>query len=236
MGNAYFQFKQFTVRHDLCAMKVGTDGVVLGAWAPFSSPQTILDVGTGSGLLALMVAQRFPSADVTAIDINASAVAQATANASASPFSNRLAVMGKSLQQLASEAAPSLYDAIICNPPFFEHSLLAPDPSRRTARHATDLTLEELASGAARLLHDGGQLAVVTPTEAFERLRNLCFAAGLILEALCRVQTTPTKAPKRSLSCWRKGPVEHCTESTLLLTLDGRRSPDYSALTADFYL
>ena len=236
MGNASFQFKQFIVRHDLCAMKVGTDGVLLGAWAPFAVPKTILDVGTGSGLLALMVAQRYPTSAVTAIDIDGSAVAQATINVEASPFSNRISIEAASLQQFTLSASPSSFDAIICNPPFFENSLLAPELSRRTARHATELTLDDLVSCAARLLRPEGQFAVVMPSDALDHLRRLCFTVGLNLETLCHVKTTPTKAPKRTLSCWRKGHVEKSTESTLLLTLDGRRSPDYSALTADFYL
>ena len=259
MSNAYFQFRQFTVRHDLCAMKVGTDGVLLGAWAPFRQPSTILDVGTGSGLIALMLAQRFPKASLTAIDIDASAVAQATANVAASPFASRIAVVHTSLQHFASqpaspshrceaaltsspsqsdshrcEAAP--FSAIVCNPPFFENSLLAPDPSRRTARHATELTLDSLASTSASLLAEGGQLAIVVPTDAFERLRHLCFASGLALEAACHVQTTPRKAPKRTLALFCKGQTEAPSISTLLLTVDGQRSPEYAALTADFYL
>ena len=234
MANPYFQFKQFTVHHDLCAMKVGTDGVILGAWAPFADPRTILDVGTGSGLLALMLAQRYPAASLTAIDIDPSAIAQATANVAASPFSERISVLHTSLQQFpATDAA---FDAVVCNPPFFENSLLAPEPSRRTARHATELTHEELAYGAARLLKADGQLAVVIPSASADRLRQLCFMAGLSLEAICHVQTTPRKAPKRILACFRKGPVAQAVESTLMLTIDGHRSPAYAALTADFYL
>lgn len=250
MSNAYFQFKQFTVRHDQCAMKVGTDGVLLGAWAPFRQPATILDIGTGSGLIALMLAQRYPQATLTAIDIDASAIAQATANVASSPFKSRISVLHTSLQQYASlslaasqpaagtltpqQAAP--FSAIACNPPFFENSLLAPDPSRCTARHATELTLDELVASAAHLLQPDGQFAVVIPTDSFERLRRLCFVAGLSLEAACHVQTTPRKTPKRTLACFRKGASEAPDIATLLLTVDGLRSPAYAALTADFYL
>ena len=118
MSHSYFQFKQFTIHHDRCAMKVGTDGVLLGAWAPLIQPRHILDIGTGSGLIALMLAQRYPQAQVTGIDIDTASIEQAAANVAASPFAERVSVKCQALQAL--QDATASFDAIACNPPFFE--------------------------------------------------------------------------------------------------------------------
>lgn len=261
----FFDFKQFRVYHDRCAMKVGTDGVLLGAWAPFCNPSidestestyrnsqvaaniNVLDIGTGSGLIALMLAQRYPTARIIAIDIDAEAAAQAGDNVLASPFADRITVVHASLQDFSAaqrRTASSSADvsglgdfqAIVCNPPFFENSLLAPDAQRATARHAATLSFDELIATSACLLAEGGQFAVILPTSAFAAFHHQCFAAGLNLETECQVHTTSAKPPKRILACFRKGPVREVCHQHLTLTVDGRRSPDYSALTADFYI
>ena len=156
MGSPYFRFKQFTVWHDRCAMKVGTDGVLLGAWAgpgrpggmSGGSPQTIMDIGTGSGLVALMLAQRFPEAQVTGIDSDAEAAAQARENFTGSPWPQRLRAAHISLQEFcrgtAATAAARRFDLIVSNPPFYDTTLTSPDPLRTAARHTGGLTHEEL--------------------------------------------------------------------------------------------
>ena len=133
MANGYFQFKQFTVRQQHCAMKVGTDGTLLGAWAKASAgPCRVLDVGTGTGLIALMMAQRYPEALAVAIDIDEKAVFQAQENVTASPFADRIQVLEADVQTFADSEK---FDSIVCNPPFFEDSLVCPDPQRTEARH-----------------------------------------------------------------------------------------------------
>ena len=151
MGSPYFRFKQFTVWHDRCAMKVGTDGVLLGAWAgpgrpggmSGGSPQTILDIGTGSGLVALMLAQRFPEAQVTGIDSDAEAAAQARENFAVSPWPQRLRAAHISLQEFcrgtAATAAARRFDLVVSNPPFYDTTLTSPDPLRTAARHTGSL-------------------------------------------------------------------------------------------------
>lgn len=233
MGGATFEFKQFTIRQDRCPMKVGTDGVLLGAWAPLHDPATILDIGTGTGLIALMLAQRFPLAQLTGIDINADAVAQARQNVQASPFADRISVTHTALQDF-SPAAPS-FQAIVCNPPFFEDSLHSPDAGRTQARHTASLPFSTLVAAVARLLPDGGQFAVVLPSASFTDFHRLCFAADLNLERLCHVSTTAVKPPKRVLACFTKKRAELTTEQLVLM--DGSaRSEAYAALTADFYI
>ncbi len=238
MSNNYFQFKQFLIHHDRCAMKVGTDGVLLGAWAPLMQPRHILDIGTGSGLIALMLAQRYPQAQVLGIDIDADSVLQARENAAASPFTKQVGIEHCALQELA--AAPATFDAIVCNPPFFEETLLPPDASRAAARHTTSLPFDELITASAQLLCDGGRFCVVLPTTAFDAFRLIAFRERLLLDARCDVQTSTRKASKRTLACFVKGEdaVASSTPQTehLVLTENGCRSVEYTTLTRDFYL
>ena len=237
MSNSYFQFKQFTIHHERCAMKVGTDGVLLGAWAPFGDlplGARLLDIGTGSGLIALMLAQRYPQAQVLGIDIDAGAVEQARENVAASPFAKRVTIACQALQELQVEEAA--FDAIACNPPFFEESLLPPDAGRTTARHTTTLPFAALALHAARFLRPDGRFAVVLPTTAFDAFHLQCFSQGLSLEVRCDVKTTAHKEPKRTLACFRKSADVSRRNEELVLTENGVRSAAYAALTRDFYL
>ncbi len=249
MSNSYFQFKQFIIHHDRCAMKVGTDGVLLGAWAPLgtlSSQARLLDIGTGSGLITLMLAQRYPTAHITGIDIDSEAISQARDNISTSLFADRCDVLCSSLQDftrqcLQREGDAGIFDGIVCNPPFFEERLLPPDVARRDARHTVNLSFEELVCASARLLRPGARFGVIIPTNVFERFRQLCFVQGLFLVAQCTVVTAPGKMSKRILACFQKG--TGCADDildvdvrTLTLTEDGHRSADYAALTREFYL
>ncbi len=158
MSNPFFQFKQFTIRHDKCAMKVGTDGVLLGAWAGTESCSRILDVGTGTGLIALMLAQR-SKAVVDAIDIEADACLQAQENAESSLFAGRINVFHSDLVDFA-QASTHLYDLIVSNPPYFVDSLKCPNLQRNTARHTDTLTLEDLLQYSRKLLAPQGRIAL----------------------------------------------------------------------------
>ena len=160
-----FQFKQFTIRQELCAMKVGTDGVLLGAWAQGGA--RILDAGTGTGVIALMMAQRYPEAQVTAIDIDEGAVRQAQQNVEQAPFARQVTVVHEALQEHQGE-----YDAVVSNPPFFIDSLAAPDEQRNMARHTATLTYGQLMQAAYRLLSDEGELSVVVPFDYRQRMED----------------------------------------------------------------
>ena len=249
MSTPYFRFKQFTVWHDRCAMKVGTDGVLLGAWAGasessegasqpaiISAIERILDIGTGSGLVALMLAQRFHNAFIDGIDIDSSAVLQAQDNFSASPFSTRLRAYSSPLQDWQPQEK---YDLIVSNPPYFSNSLLCPDNTRTMARHNNTLSFAELLEHSDRLLAPCGTLAFVLPANAEKAILAEARLQHLHCVRLCRVHTTATKPAKRILISFahqeRKG--MHLTSDTLCLSEASHpRSAAYSALTQDFYL
>ena len=246
MSTPYFRFKQFTVWHDRCAMKVGTDGVLLGAWASTTdspaantdktSPvERILDIGTGSGLVALMLAQRFPNAIIDGIDIDPSAVLQAKDNFSASPFSTRLHAYSSPLQEWQPQEK---YDMIVSNPPYFSNSLLCPDGMRTKARHAESLSFAELLAHSNRLLTQAGTLSLVLPADAEKAIMKEARQQHLYCVRLCRVHTTANKPAKRILVTFsHQTPATTLTPETLCLsTPDHPRSPAYSALTQDFYL
>ena len=234
MGSPTFQFKQFTIAHDRCAMKVGTDGVLIGAWAELPATGKVLDIGTGSGLIALMAAQRSPGIQVTGIDIVGEAVEQARENVAASPFLSRVEVRLQSLQELATTS--ERFDAIVCNPPFFEESLLPPEASRSLARHVQSLSFESLVAGTATLLREDGSFSTILPMSAFDRFRQLCVIKGLFLKRYRTVQGTARKAPKRVLATFCRQLCSWEEENPLILNDKGGRSCDYAALTGDFYL
>ena len=218
-----FQFKQFTIEQELCAMKVGTDGVLLGAWAK-GGPR-ILDIGTGTGIIALMMAQRYPEAQVTAIDIDEGAVRQAEQNVSQSPFLGRISVLQQAVQEHLGE-----YESIVSNPPFFIDSLQAPDEQRNMARHTATLSYAELMKAAYRLLADNGEFSVVIPFDYRRRMEDEAIFVGFFPSRVCGVKTTERKPAKRYLLAFRKHPCP-CQKEQLTIG-----SEDYQALTSAFYL
>ena len=235
MANGYFQFRQFTVHQQHCAMKVGTDGTLLGAWALASeSPCRILDIGTGTGLIALMMAQRYPQAKVTAIDIDDGAVRQAKENVSASPFVDRINVIKADVLTFEEEEK---YDSIVCNPPFFEDSLTCPNPQRTEARHTVSLGYRQLMEAAFRLLKDDGHFSLIIPSDCRERLESEAHLRGFFLSRVCSIQTTPKKAPKRYMIELSKQPVNEVdTTNGILESSPQVRSDWYRELTKEFYI
>lgn len=234
MQKVMFQFKQFTIEQELCAMKVGTDGVLLGAWA--QGGRRVLDVGTGTGIIALMMAQRYPEAQVVAIDIDEGAVRQAQQNVAQSPFSGRVEVLRKSVQEFDGVNGFNGrdgfygYDAIISNPPFFIDSLQAPDEQRNMARHTATLSYGELMKAAHRLLADEGEFSVVVPFDYRQRMEDEAIFVGFFPSRVCGVRTTERKPVKRYLLAFRKHP---CACEKEVLTIGDER---YQQLTGAFYL
>jgi len=247
MSNDYFRFKQFTVRQSRVAMKVGTDGTLLGAWA--RGGEHILDIGTGTGLIALMMAQRFPLAHVIGIDIDADAATQARENVTASPFASRITIVEADirtilpsthhLSSITHHPSPTThhpFDAIVCNPPFFVDALESPDTQRTLARHASSLLYADLMAAVTRLLADDGEFSLVIPFDCRARLEQEATLAGLFKSRECAVKTTPRKAPRRYLLAFRKHQCELQRSEEVLELSPGERSTWYQALTNDFYL
>lgn len=232
MSASTFNFRQFAVSQDRCAMKVGTDGVLLGAWAEGGS--RILDIGTGTGLIALMMAQRFPEASVTGIDIDAVACRQAQENVVASPFAGRVGVTCVSLQNYSCQDS---FDCIVANPPFYENSLRNPDERKAVARHADRLSFGDLFNGVARLLSADGVFSAIIPADFLEQFCSNAYFSGFYITRRYEVKTTCRKPVKRCLVAFRRGRPELLdSRDVCLQDADGSRSAWYSELTRDFYL
>lgn len=241
MSNTFFRFKQFTIHQERCAMKVGTDGVLLGCWA--KGGRHILDIGTGTGLIAIMMAQRFPSSRVIGVEINEEACCQAQENGLLSPFQKRLAMVCAPIQSLIDGSLSTLevpaggFDSVVSNPPYFNHSLKNPDSARNTARHTDTLSYGELFDAVARLLSQHGEFSAVIPFDCRMGFVEEASAHGLFLLRECAVKTTPRKTPKRFLLAFGKEQAEIIeTEEGILETSPNTRSDWYQQLTADFYL
>ena len=227
-----FQFKHFTIDDSGTAMKVGTDGVLLGAWARVEHCRRILDIGTGTGLVALMAAQR-SGAEVLGIDLDADAVGQAGENVAASPWKDRVRVMEADVKEFSDT---QLFDAILCNPPYFENSLKCPDAARTMARHTDTLTFDELAKSVARLLAPEGELSVVIP---YDRATDMTVSAacyGLFATRQTIVCPYEGAKPKRILMAFSRQGGMHTPETLCLQDVQRKPTPEYVALVKDFYL
>ena len=228
-----FRFKQFTIQHQRSSMKVGTDAVLLGAWCELDGARRVLDVGTGCGVIALMVAQRTTEADIWAIDIDSASVDEARENFLHSPWSDRLQVRQEDFNNLADADG---FDLIVTNPPYYNEDVLPPDAVRSAARHTHSLSFDQLMRGAARLLKSDGSIALITPVEARDAVTSAATFAGLNLSRLTTVHSSEGKPPKRLLWQWRK---QRCVIQRDTLTLHqkgGIPTPQYRELCQDFYL
>lgn len=228
-----FRFKQFAVLNDRTAMKVGTDGVLLGAWCPVEGAKRVLDVGTGCGVIALMVAQRNASAVITGIDIDHDAIEEATLNFERSPWSGRLTAIESDFNRLAADTP---FDLIVSNPPFFTNGVLPTGDARTTARHTGSLTYSQLIDGASRLLSDDGILALITPTDAEGDIVEAAAFASLPVKRITRVIPVEGAAPKRTLWLLSRRALPYHEDTLTIARSDGSFTSEYIALTGDFYL
>lgn len=229
-----FRFKQFSVTDDDASLKVGTDAVLLGAWVSIGDARRLLDVGTGSGVIALMLAQRsHPQAQVYAIDIQPNDVRQALHNASRSPWPGKITVAEVPIQQFNANIP---YDLIVSNPPYFSGSLLPPDPLRTTARHDATLTYDDLLRSAKRLLTSNGRLGVIIPYLAADGFVKLAESHGLYPHRLTRFITREGKKPERTLLEFGFTRIHHAIDYLTLYGTENLWSEAYRKLTGNFYL
>ena len=254
MSNAYFSFKQFTVHQSRSAMKVGTDGVLLGAWCGRERElerqsrsgdcpsERWLDVGTGTGVIALMLAQRFPQAEVDALEPDRAACEDARYNFAESPWGARLHLLPMRLQEYVTRATVR-YDHIVSNPPYFVEALPSPDAARTQARHAGTLPYDALLDGAAVLLKETGTFSLILPPEESRRFRLQATARGWWLQRMTEVSSTVRSGVRRVLMQWGR-PTQTVPNVLPSLEVDqllihgegGEYTLAYRTLTRDFYL
>ncbi|MBR5478263.1 MAG: methyltransferase [Bacteroidaceae bacterium] len=233
MSNSYFQFKQFTIEQSDCAMKVGTDGCLLGGWFNCSESKRILDIGCGTGLIAIMAAQRC-DALITGIEIDSKAALQARINADSSPWGERIEIINGDLLEYATDHS---FDTIVSNPPYFVNSLKCDDTSRTLARHSDSLDCRQFFRKCAVLLTENGSVSIVIPCDIMCEWKSAAAEQGLYPTRTTLIKTTPKKAPKRVLIEFCSNTQGECNESTLILeTSPGEYSDDAKRILGNFYL
>ena len=235
MATPYFKFKQFIVQHDRSSLKVGTDAVLLGAWADVSDAKKILDIGTGSGVIALMLAQR-SHAQIDAIDIDEESFKQATENFSSSPWSDKLSAFNISLKNFEA-AATTKYDLIVSNPPYFTDSYKPTDPQRFSARHNDQLPITELADEVSKLLSAEGKFCVILPVKEAGQLVLALRSSQIFPQKELWVYSFTGKEVFRKLILFGRTEI-FCTRNELTIeTAPGQGySREYIELTREYYL
>ena len=232
-----FQFKQFSVEQDRTAMKIGTDGVLLGAWTPIkNNPFSILDIGTGTGIIALMLAQRSSAEQIDALEIDEQAYEQATDNFENSPWNERLFCFHAGLDEFVEEPEDE-YDLIVSNPPFYGEDYKSNNEQRDLARFQDAMPFEDLIEAADLLLSENGIFSVIIPFKEEEKFLALARDYELFPIKITRVKGTPTSKIKRSLLAFNRNEITNFPIDEL--TIETARhiyTPDYIALTKDFYL
>ncbi len=233
--NKYFQFKKFKIIQEKSAMKVGTDGVLLGAWVNLVNVKSALDVGAGTGLLALMLAQR-SNAEITGIEIEKNAAEEAIENVKTTEWANRISIRNISFQEFA-ETTKEKFDLIISNPPFFSNSIKSKNQNRTIARHNDLLPFSSLIEGASKLLKINGKLAVVFPADQSLEFIETAHSFGLYLFRKLEIQPRPNIKPNRVLMEFGYKQCNLKIESLFVRNeMDNDYSKAYKKLTRDFYL
>lgn len=236
MPNPFFQFKQFVVYHDKCAMKVGTDGVLAGAWTQVENARRILDIGTGSGLIALMLAQRNPTASIVAVDIDEGAVEQACENVDRSPWKHRIEVRKGDIRKVSDTWGT--FDVIVSNPPYFVENVKCPHRQRNTARHTDELDFESLLSAVSGLLSDDGSFSVILPAAAAADFTALAVEKQLHLARQTWVHPREELAAKRVLMAFAKHSFPETSVTHLVIESSVRHvyTPEFESMVRPFYL
>ncbi len=235
MGNSWFQFQQFRVAQDRCAMKISTDAVLLGSLVQSDRPKRILDIGTGTGIIALMLAQRFPLARLTAVELDPDAAIQAKENFEESPFSERLAVLQGRFQDFQAEER---FDLLVSNPPFFSDHLPTSNPKRQQALHTDSLSFEELLQKASQLLAPFGSFWVILPPRQMQDFIQCATAHGLFPSIRVGIRDSAAKPIHREVICFTFSDTmaNAPSEELHLKNGDGSYSERYQKLISGFLL
>jgi tRNA1Val (adenine37-N6)-methyltransferase len=231
MPKEYFKFKQFTVYQQKSAMKVCTDSCVLGAFANHNSPGSILDIGAGTGLLSLMLAQRFPKAEIDAVEIDVPAAQEASENIKSSPFSNRIKVYNSDIRTFKK----SNYDLIVCNPPFFSNSLKSTNNEFNLATHISDLTPEVLVEVISEFISDTGSAFLMYPVFESEILMKKAGQAGLYIKEILNLYKNPKRKDFRRIIVLSKAQGEFFSREILIKDESDRYTPNFTQLLKDYY-
>lgn len=243
-----FRFKQFDVINRKSAMKVGTDGVLLGAWSfkdmPLDADACVMDVGAGTGLISLMLAQRFSRFKIDGVELSADAAEEAEENYRRSRWASRLKMLAGDFTKLTATMAPESYDLMISNPPFFATGALAPDSDRRLARHEGTLNFSSLLCGASKLLVPGGRIALVAPADMCGHITFEAELNGMKPVRICEVYTVPRKPARRvlielmNMSGSKSATRDRFStkEQISIHDANGDFSVEYENITKDFYL
>jgi len=232
-----FQFKQFTVQQDKCAMKIGTDSVLLGAWCPIdNNPFSVLDIGAGTGILSLMLAQRSSAEQIDSLEIDESAYEQCVENFENSPWSDRLFCFHAGLDEFVDDPEDE-YDIIISNPPFYSEDYKTDNSQRDLARFQDALPFEDLVEAADLLLSENGIFAVIIPYKEEERFIDLCAEVELFPIKVTRIKGSYTTPIVRSLLAFKRYELSVLTADELVVEINRHEyTDDYINLTKDFYL
>jgi tRNA1Val (adenine37-N6)-methyltransferase len=231
MSNNYFRFKNFTIEQDLCAMKVGTDGVLLGAISPVSDDSDILDVGTGTGLVAIMLAQRSNS-KITAVELDESAARQAQINVGNCPWKDRIEIIQG---DFCNYSFPCQYDYIVSNPPYFK-DLSCADKQRNLARHTDSLTYENLIDGVVKLLKPQGQFSVIIPFLSVNKMIDIALFHDIYLSDQLDIQSVSNKAPIRSILTFGRNVTESKHGTLIIEESPGKYSVQFISYLHDYYI
>ncbi len=228
-----FRFKQFALSDSNCGMKTGTDGVTLGAWVSCSAARRVIDVGAGSGLISLMIAQRSPLARIHAVEIDPAAASDATFNIAASPWGRRIDVIGNDILHYSPDTPP---DLIVSNPPFFNTGEISADTGRATARHESSLTCRSLLAYARVNLADDGRLALIVPADRCDEIIYAAEMMHLKVRRQCFLHSKPGQKPFRVMFEFMRhdGPIQ--SGDLTIRGNDGSYTPQFKKLTEDFYL
>ncbi len=231
-----FHFKQFSIKQDRCSMKVGTDGVLLGAWADVNGASNILDIGTGTGLIALMIAQRSPIALIDAVEIDPDACQQASKNMQASPWSDRVNAIEDAIQNYSKNTTKK-YDLIVSNPPFFSGGTFSNSENRNLVRHTVKLPNGDLLAAARSLLTENGKFSVILPTMEGLRFQERAQNYRLYCTKITEVMPKHNLSVERVLLQFEKNP-QPLIKNNLVIQYEERNNytEDYIDLTGDFYL